>query len=169
MTKPKPIPAPNISYNYKKIRGEFDMKKEILATNHIVLNQKAKDKIDAIKMAGKILVDNGYVEEEYISKMLEREELSSTYIGNYVAVPHGTEEAKTSVKSSGICVIQLPEGVDFGNGNIVHILIGIAAVNNEHLDILSKIAIYCSEEENVLKMVKATSREEILSFFEAIN
>jgi mannitol PTS system EIIA component len=66
-------------------------------------------------------------------------------------------------------VIQLPEGVDFGNGNIVHILIGIAAVDNEHLDILSKIAIYCSEEENVLKMVKATSKEEILSFFETIN
>ena len=74
-------------------------------------------------------------------------------MGNFVAIPHGTDEAKSEVKESGIAIIQVPEGVDFGDGNIVKLIFGIAGKGNEHLDILSNIAIVVSEEENVEEIV----------------
>ncbi|MBO1514000.1 PTS sugar transporter subunit IIA [Metabacillus bambusae] len=141
----------------------------ILNEANIVLNKKLENKTEAIKATGQILVDNGYVKHEYIEQMLKREELSSTYMGNFIAIPHGTEEAKEAVIESGLSVIQVPEGVDFGGGNIVKILIGIAGKGNEHLDILSKIAIVCSEEENVEKLVQAKSKEEILQLLSEVN
>jgi PTS system mannitol-specific IIA component len=141
----------------------------ILSTENIVLNAEVESKENAIRLTGKVLAERGYVEPAYIEKMLEREELTSTYMGNFVAIPHGTEDAKQSVKNSGIAIIQVPGGVDFGNGNIVKLLIGIAGKGDEHLEILSKIAIVCSEEENVLRIVNAKSKEEILSLFEGVN
>jgi PTS system mannitol-specific IIA component len=141
----------------------------ILNEANIVLNKNLENKTEAIKATGQILVDNGYVKQEYIEQMLKREELSSTYMGNFIAIPHGTEEAKEAVLESGLSVIQVPEGVDFGAGNIVKILIGIAGKGDEHLDILSKIAIVCSEEENVEKLVQAKSKEEILQLLSEVN
>jgi mannitol PTS system EIIA component len=141
----------------------------ILTSENILLNASVSSKEEAIRLTGSILVDKGYVDASYIDKMLEREELTSTYMGNFVAIPHGTEDSKQYVKSSGISFIQVPEGVDFGGGNIVKLLIGIAGKDNEHLDILSSIAIVCSEEENIEKLVSAKSAEEILAIFEGVN
>lgn len=90
-------------------------------------------------------------------------------MGNFVAIPHGTEDSKPFVKESGISFVQVPQGVDFGAGNTVKLLIGIAGKDNEHLDILSKIAIVCSEEENIDKLVTAQSAKEILAIFEEVN
>ena len=98
----------------------------ILSAENIVLNQVLTTKEEAIRLTGKILVDRGYVEPSYVEKMLEREEMTSTYMGNFVAIPHGTDEAKSEVKESGIAIIQVPEGVDFGDGNIVKLIFGIA-------------------------------------------
>jgi mannitol PTS system EIIA component len=141
----------------------------ILAKENIVLSASAGTKEEAIEMTGKLLVERGYVEPSYIGKMLEREELTSTYMGNFVAIPHGTEDAKKAVKESGIAIIQVPGGVEFGAGNEVKLLIGIAGKGDEHLEILSQIAIVCSEEENVQKIVEASSAEEILECFEGVN
>ncbi|MDQ0246869.1 PTS system mannitol-specific IIA component [Bacillus fengqiuensis] len=141
----------------------------ILSAETILLNAKVDNKESAIRLTGNVLVEKGYVDAGYVEKMLEREELTSTYMGNFVAIPHGTEDAKQSVKESGIAIIQVPGGVDFGNGNIVKLLIGIAGKGDEHLEILSKIAIVCSEEENVLSVVNAASKEEILALFEGVN
>ncbi|WP_078408387.1 PTS sugar transporter subunit IIA [Priestia abyssalis] len=141
----------------------------ILSAETILLNAEVANKENAIRLTGNVLVEKGYVDAGYVEKMLEREELTSTYMGNFVAIPHGTEDAKQSVKESGIAIIQVPGGVDFGNGNIVKLLIGIAGKGDEHLEILSKIAIVCSEEENVLSVVNATSKEEILALFEGVN
>ncbi|WP_129729721.1 MULTISPECIES: PTS sugar transporter subunit IIA [Bacillaceae] len=141
----------------------------VLAKENIVLQAAMNNKEEAIRFTGDVLVKRGYVAPSYIEKMLEREELTSTYMGNFVAIPHGTEDAKESVKESGISIVQVPGGVDFGNGNIVKLLIGIAGKNNEHLDILSQIAIVCSEEENVEKIIHAASAEEILALFEEVN
>lgn len=145
------------------------MTNQILSKENILLNESFTSKEDAIKKTGQILVDKGYVEPAYIGKMLEREELTSTYMGNFVAIPHGTEDAKKEVKASGLSIIQVPEGVDFGGGNIVKVLIGIAGKDGEHLEILSQIAIVCSEEENVERIVTAQSAEEILSLFDEVN
>lgn len=140
----------------------------ILSAENIVLNQQLGSKEEAIRATGQVLVDRGYVEPAYIEKMLEREQLTTTYMGNYVAIPHGTEDAKSAVKESGIAIIQVPNGVSF-DGNEVKLLIGIAGKGDEHLEILSQIAIVCSEEDNVLQIVNASSKEEILAMFDEVN
>lgn len=141
----------------------------ILTPENIRFNVSVDSKEEAIRLTGELLVERGYVEPEYIDKMLEREQLTSTYMGNYVAIPHGTEDAKQNVKESGIVIIQVPDGVDFGNGNIVKLLIGIAGKGDEHLEVLSKIAIIISDEDNVLKIVQSSSTEEIMSLFEGVD
>lgn len=141
----------------------------ILSAENIILNQALATKEEAIRLTGKVLVDRGYVQPSYVEKMLEREEMTSTFMGNFVAIPHGTDDAKHEVKESGIAIIQVPEGVDFGDGNIVKLIFGIAGKGDEHLDILSNIAIVVSEEENVEEIVKATTTDEVLSFFEGVN
>lgn len=141
----------------------------ILSIENIVLNQVLATKEEAIRLTGKILFDRGYVQSSYIEKMLEREEMTSTYMGNFVAIPHGTDDAKQEVKESGIAIIQVPGGVDFGDGNIVKLIFGIAGKGDEHLEILSNIAIVVSDEENVEAIVYATSKDEVLSFFEGVN
>src|SRR5699024_4437098 len=109
------------------------------------------------------------VKKAYVKKMLEREKLTSTFMGNHVAIPHGTEDAKKAVKETGLSIVTVPEGVDFGEGNIAKILIGIAGKGDEHLEILSKIALVCSEEENIQKILDAESKEEIISIFAEVN
>lgn len=144
------------------------MGKEILTKDNIKLNVSLENKQEAIRFTGKILVENGYVESSYIEKMLEREELTTTYIGNNVAIPHGTEDAKSTIIETGLSVVISPEGVDF-NGNTVNILIGIAGKGNEHLEILSKIALVCADEENIQKLINASTKEEIIALFSEVN
>jgi PTS system mannitol-specific IIA component len=141
------------------------MKTAVLSSDKMVLHASVTNKREAIELAGQLLVQAGHVTEEYISKMVEREELLTTYIGNGVAIPHGTEDSKKWIQSTGISIVQIPEGVDFGNGNIAYLVIGIAAVGDEHLEILSNIAIICSEEKNVHALVNASSKEEIIETF----
>ncbi|RNB55273.1 PTS sugar transporter subunit IIA [Brevibacillus gelatini] len=139
--------------------------KNILTTEKIKLNAKAANKEEAIRLAGELLVQAGHVTAQYVEKMLEREELATTYIGSGVAIPHGTNEAKAEIRSTGISVVQVPDGVDFGEGNTAYLLVGIAAVGDEHLEVLSNIAILCAEEENVKRIVQAATAEEILAMF----
>lgn len=145
------------------------MAKEVLSRENIKLNVSLSGKEEAIRYTGSILVDGGYVDEAYIEKMLEREELTSTFMGNSLAIPHGTEDAKKNVLETGISVVTVPDGIDFGGGNIAKILIGIAGKGNEHLEILSNIAIVCSEEENIDKILNATTEEEILDLFSEVS
>jgi mannitol PTS system EIIA component len=142
------------------------MTQTVLTPKEIMLNATAADKREAIQLAGKLLVEAGHVTEEYIEKMMEREELLTTYIGNGVAIPHGTNESKSSIRSTGISVVQIPKGVDFGEGNVATLIIGIAAVGDEHLELLSNIALVCAEEENLEEIIKAQTEEEIIGIFE---
>lgn len=139
----------------------------------ILLNQAFDTKEQAIRESGRLLVEAGCVEAAYVDAMIERNELVSTYMGNFIAIPHGTDEAKKFVKKSGISIIQVPQGVDFSaetdeEEKLAMIVFGIAGIDNEHLDILQKIAIFCSDVENVVKLVSATSAEEIIGLFEEV-
>jgi len=136
--------------------------------NNIQLNVGPMGKEEAIRYVGQILVDQGYVDTSYIEKMLERERVTSTYMGNFVAIPHGVEESKKNVIASGISVVTVPNGVDF-DGNTVKILIGIAGKNDEHLEILSQIAIVLSEMENIEMLISTSSKEEVISLFNEVN
>src|SRR5699024_2512727 len=137
----------------------------MLKKENIVLNQTAEAKEDVIRQAGQLLIDQGAVEPDYIDSMLSREEVVSTIMGNGLAIPHGTDEGKTSVIESGLSLIQVPGGVDF-DGNEAKVILGIAGKENEHLDMLQKIAVLFSDEDNAEKVINASSADDIISLFE---
>lgn len=139
--------------------------KTIFDEKNIQLNASFTNKEEAIDAAGRILVDNGYVSEAYVSDMLEREKILTTYMGNNVSIPHGVSGSESKIMHSGISFIQVPEGIHFSEDNIAYIIIGIAGKGNEHLEILSNIAIVCSEMENIEKLKTAKSKKEITDFF----
>ncbi|MDW2877352.1 MULTISPECIES: PTS mannitol transporter subunit IICBA [Bacillaceae] len=141
--------------------AEVQENNDLLLEKYVFLNQKFNHKDEAIRFAGRALVDGGYVRENYIEAMIERDEMTSTYMGNDVAIPHGTEAAKQEVIKSGFTVIQVPEGVDF-NGEKVRLIFGIAGKDGTHLEILSSIAVTCSEMENIEKMVQAKTAKELM-------
>ncbi|MFM1655767.1 PTS sugar transporter subunit IIA [Brevibacillus sp. B_LB10_24] len=142
------------------------MAQNIISSDKIMLNASVENKGEAIRLAGKLLVEKGHVTAEYIEKMLEREEMLTTYLGNGVAIPHGTNDSKQWIKTTGISIVQVPSGVDFGDGNIAYVIIGIAGRGDEHLEILSKLAEVCMEEENIKAMVQATTPEQIIEILE---
>ncbi len=121
---------------------------ETLTKDNIKIGLESVDKEEAIRMAGQILLDGGYVEEAYIDAMVQRDSELSTYIGNGTAIPHGVSEAKKKIKHTGISILQFPEGVDF-DGNTVYLVVGIAGVGNEHLMILANLAEIVEDEEKV--------------------
>ena len=144
-----------------------------LTKKDIRLGQEISNKEEAIRKVGEILVENGYVDSDYIPAMLEREEIVSTYMGNFIAIPHGTDEAKKSIKSTGISIIQIPGGVSFAKtedteDKMVFVVFGIAGKDGEHLELLSKKAIFRSEQENVIKLVNATTEEEVITLLSEV-
>ncbi|MEC0372254.1 PTS sugar transporter subunit IIA [Paenibacillus chibensis] len=139
----------------------------ILSADQIRLNVKVNDKFEAIRMAGQMLVDAGHVDQDYIEKMIERENALSTYMGSGLAIPHGTNEAKGMIKSTGLAVLQIPGGVDFGGDEPAVLVVGIAAQNGEHMEILTSVAMVCSDEDSMESIRTAKSAEEILNIFES--
>ncbi|MWP47998.1 PTS mannitol transporter subunit IICBA [Gilliamella sp. Pas-s27] len=136
-----------------------------LSEQNIFLGLTAKNKEEAIRFAGQKLVDNGYVETTYIEAMLEREKLTSTYLGESIAVPHGTIESKDDVIKTGIVFCQYPAGVQFGDeeDDKAKIVIGIAARNNEHLDVIAKLTNALDDETIIAKLATTNSVEEVLA------
>jgi PTS system mannitol-specific IIA component len=121
------------------------------------------DKDEAIRACGELLRAAGHVGPEYIEKMVERDNLSTTYVGSGVAVPHGTKAGIAFVKSTGLAVVQVPAGVDFGKGNIAYLLVAIAAKGDEHIDILTEIASICADDERLEGLLKAGTARDLLA------
>jgi len=138
------------------------MNKQVLAEENIMLNVPSESKFEAIERAGRLLVSRGYVKENYIEGMKERENEVTTYMGNGVAIPHGMNEYKKQILDSGIVILQYPDGVDFGDGNTAYVVIGIAGVGDAHMEILSQIALTIQYEENVEKLKNAKTEKEII-------
>ena len=136
-----------------------------LTEKDIFLGLTAQNKEEAIRFAGQKLVDNGYVKPVYIEAMLERERLTSTYLGESIAVPHGTIEAKDSVINTGIVFCQYPAGVKFGEeaDDKAKIVIGIAARNNEHLDVIAKLTNALDDPNIIAKLSNTTRFDEVLA------
>ena len=141
---------------------------EILTPKTVELGARLSSRDEAIRRAGALLVENGNVDERYVESMFEREESVSTYMGNAVAIPHGTNDSKQWVTRSGLSIITVPEGVEYGDGDVAKLVIGIAGKGDEHLEILSKISLVVSEEENVEKIVNAETKEELLAIFDEV-
>lgn len=132
---------------------------QILKQENILTNCKPEEKETVIRKMGAILLEHGYIEEPYIQGMVDKEDVFNTNIGNEVAIPHGIESAREYIKKTGIAVMVFPEGTDWGNGEKVKVVIGIAGVGEEHMDILSKIAEILSEPEDVEKVVNSSPAE----------
>lgn len=128
--------------------------KTVIDANGILLNQTPVSKEEAIRAAGELLVKQGCVSEAYVDAMIEREKLVTTYMGMGLAIPHGTSEAKDTVKKTGITLVQYPDGVEFGEEK-AQLVFGIAGIGDEHLDLLSKIC-EALEEEEVMEKMKTT-------------
>ena len=133
--------------------------------SRITLNNNFIDKDEAIAFVGKQLVNENLVSQDYATSMFDREKMTTTYIGNGVAIPHGTDEARVYIKNDGLVIAQVPEGVAFGN-DVAYMIFGLAGTGEKHMEFLSQIAIICSDVQNVEKMKKATTKEAILSVLE---
>lgn len=138
---------------------------EVLREDGVLVNLESVSKEKAINSVAEHLEKLGYVGKGYGEYMQEREKLSTTYIGSYVAIPHGTVEGKKEVLNSGIVILQYPNGIDFGDGNIAYFLIGIAGKNNEHVDLISKIADVIEDEEEVLLLKDEKNSKKIYEIF----
>lgn len=132
----------------------------ILKIENIRTGLAPESKEEAIRRVGQILYDSGYVDVSYIDAMIERENLTTTYMGMGLAIPHGTSEAKAAVKKSGIAVLQYPEGVEFGDEK-AHLIIGIAGVGDSHLEILAKVSEALEDEEVLDRLSKSADASEI--------
>jgi PTS system mannitol-specific IIA component len=141
---------------------------DVLTLSQIRMPGTARTKDDAIRETGQILVDVGAVDPAYIDSMFDRERSVSTYMGNYLAIPHGTNESKESIKRSALSVIRYREPIDW-DGNQVLFALGIAGYQGGHMDILSRIAIVFSDTDEVDKLVAAKSAQEIYDLLNAVN
>lgn len=132
---------------------------------NIHLGLKAANKEEAIRFAGNKLVELGYAEPEYVDAMFEREALVPTYLGESIAVPHGTVEAKDRVKKTGIVICQYPSGIQFteDDDDVAKLVIGIAAKNDEHIQVITTITNALDEPEAIKKLTSTNDVEEILN------
>ena len=144
----------------KDEKGKDGKEESLLRLENIRTGLAPESKEEAIRRAGKILHESGYVDAEYIEAMIARENLTTTYMGMGLAIPHGTSEAKAAVKKSGIVVLQYPEGVDF-EGEKAHLIIGIAGVGDAHLEILAKVSEALEDEEVLERLSQNATAEEI--------
>ncbi|SCB83908.1 PTS mannitol transporter subunit IICBA [Kosakonia oryziphila] len=136
-----------------------------LGAENIFLGRSANTKEEAIRFAGEQLVKGGYVEPEYVQAMLDREKLTPTYLGESIAVPHGTVEAKDRVLKTGVVFCQYPQGVRFGEeeDDIARLVIGIAARNNEHIQVITSLTNALDDETVIERLAQTSSVEEVLS------
>lgn len=148
------------------VRDEHLVKSgDILPLDNIYVGAAAADKWEAIRAAGRVLVEGGYVDESYVEAMVERERLTTTYMGMGLAIPHGTQQAKDSVKRTGLSVIQYPEGVDF-DGEKAYLVVGIAGVGDEHLELLARVSEALDDEQTLEKLKNSTNPRDI---YEVLN
>lgn len=131
----------------------------ILKKENILINCKPKKKEEILKELGSILSENGYTSDRYVEALLEKEKVFNTAIGFGLAIPHGIESMKSEIKESGLAIMTVPEGVDWGNGNTVKLIVAIAGKGEEHIDILSNIALSCTSEEEVNRLASASVDE----------
>lgn len=141
--------------------------KKIFTKDNIILNAEVHDKWDGIRACGQILVDQGYVKEAYLDDMFKREKEASVYVGNNVAIPHGISFSEDHIMQSGISFLQVPSGVEFENGT-AYILIGIAGKDGEHIELLGKIAMICTDMDNIEKLKNAKDSCEIEEIFQEL-
>ncbi|QZH57887.1 PTS mannitol transporter subunit IICBA [Mycolicibacterium farcinogenes] len=139
---------------------------DVLPLDSIVLAGTATSAAGAIDEAGALLVAADAVEPAYVDAMHEREKSVSTYMGNGLAIPHGTNEAKSTIRRTGISFVRYPEPIDW-NGKPAEFVVGIAGQGNDHMALLTKIAHVFLDKDEVARLRAATSADEVRSVLAA--
>lgn len=141
----------------------------ILSKERIKLQASVTGKKDAIEQCGNLLVDSGCVEPGYVDGMLDREETMSTYLGNGVSIPHGQFENREQIKTTGISVLQIPQGVEWEDGEKAFLVIGIAAQEDEHVSVLANLADAIEDEDITKELITTTEKQVIIDYLSKDN
>ena len=136
----------------------------LILKEYVYFDMPEMSKMDAIRLAGEKLVEHDFITPEYVESMIEKEKTDVTYIGNGIAIPHGKLEAKQYVKKSGIVVLHFRNGIMYDTEK-AHIVIGIAATKDDHIDMLTEIAIKLSDEDVVKKLVMSGTLDDFITEF----
>ncbi|MCU1471958.1 PTS sugar transporter subunit IIA [Amnibacterium sp.] len=132
----------------------------LLAESSIRLDSHAADRLDAVRQCGQALLEAGAVDESYIDAMLQREQSVSTFVGEGVAIPHGTLAGKEAVKQDALVVLRFPGGVDW-DGNDVRVCVGIAAAGGGHIALLSQLAEILLDPAKAEQLRSATQVQQV--------
>lgn len=133
---------------------------DVLDLDRIKLHGEARNRDDAIREVGAMLVASGNVTQDYADAMFDREAAVSTYMGNLLAIPHGTNEAKDGIIHSALAIVRYDAPIDWA-GNEVRFAVGIAGKGDDHLGILSGIAIAFSDMSVVEKLLAAATPQDV--------
>lgn len=134
----------------------------VLSREGIRLGLPTVDRDTAVDQAGQALVDLGAVEAGYPATMHEREAMVSSFVGEGVAIPHGTDAGRAMVRRASLAVLQYPDGVDW-DGQTVHLAIAIAATEDEHMAVMSRLAQVLLEPEAVQRLRTTTDPDDVLA------
>ena len=147
--------------------GGTQLKEGVLLKENVKVGLKSVTKEEAIQAAGELLFKSGYVDKPYIEGMLARERDISTYIGKGIAIPHGENAVKQHVKKTGIVVMQYPNGVEFADGNVAHLIVGIAGKGDDHLVIIQNLATITMDysDEDLDKAYKTKDPQVLFDMF----
>ncbi|MGF6823242.1 PTS system mannitol-specific IIA component [Microbacterium sp. ZKA21] len=140
----------------------------ILTLGQVRIHSGSATQEAALQEATDILVAAGAVTPAYVDAMRQREQTVSTFMGNGLAIPHGTNDAKDAILASALSVVRYDGGVDWA-GDEATFVIGIAGIGDEHLEILSRIAILFSEEDDVARLSAAQTPDELYALLSEVN
>ncbi len=129
--------------------------------NAVRLGATAADKTDAIRQVGQILVEAGFIEPGYVDSLLAREKVANTFLGNGIAIPHGVPKDRGLIKQTGVAVLQVPAGVEWNPGDRVHLVVGIAAKSDEHLQILTNLTDVLGDADEAARLAQTTNPADI--------
>ena len=134
---------------------------DVFGPGTIALGRSFATKEEAIDAAGQLLVNGGFATPAYVTSMHDRDRDTSVYVGNHVAIPHGTKSSDAEILRTGVSMVQVANGVDF-DGDTAYVIFGIAGKADEHLEVLGRIAEFCADENNVEQLRRATTAQEVL-------
>jgi len=132
-----------------------------LDSSSVRLGARASDKTDAIRQVGQLLVEAQFIEPGYVDSLLAREQVANTFLGNGIAIPHGVPKDRDLIKTTGVAVLQVPEGVEWNPGDRVNLVVGIAAKSDEHLQILGNLTDVLGDPAEAARLARTTNPEDI--------
>jgi phosphoenolpyruvate-protein phosphotransferase len=133
-----------------------------LDARQIRLHATPADKQEAIRQVGELLVDSGCIDSGYIASMLGREAVANTYLGNGIAIPHGLPKDRDLIKRTGIAVVQIPAGMTWNPGEVAHLVVGIAAKSDEHIQVLQRLTRVLGNKDEVHRLTQTTDPRDII-------